>query len=298
MRFEPVQVFRGTTSLDLVEDRSAALPQVERERAILLNPESENFICHAGNCRDVRPHLRFAPRARRPSRAPLGGATIVSVTSPAAAALAAICGLVAAVIWLIGLPRVPEPADGDDADGKVSYAALAGSRTAALVAVFSAAASWTAAINVPLAALPPWLVLSTLGVALAAVDGFTTWIPAGPTRWTWLVMAAAAASSLLVGAGWTDLLRTVAGAVVAGLLYLVLWVTTRGGFGFGDVRFVPLVAAPAAAVSVDVLLTALLIGTSLALVHGLWRHATHRPGWQPWAPTLTLGTFIAAAAMA
>ena len=221
------------------------------------------------------------------------------MTSPAAAALAAACALVAATFWLIGLPRVPEPADGDDgSEVKVPYAALAQPRAAALVAVFSAAASWVAATHVPVAALPPWLVLSTLGVALAAVDGFTTWIPAEPTRWTWLVMAAAAASCLLVGAGWTDLLRMVAGAGVAGLLYLVLWVVTRGGFGFGDVRFVPLVAAPAAAVSVDVLLAALLVGTSLALVHGLWRHARHRPGWQPWAPTLTLGTFIAAAAMA
>ncbi len=90
----------------------------------------------------------------------------------------------------------------------------------------------------------------------------------------------------------------VVGAVVAGFLYLGLWVLTRGGFGFGDVRFVPLVAAPAAAVSVDVLLAALLTGTVLALVHGLWRHVTRRSGWQPWAPTLTLGAFIAAAAMA
>ena len=79
-------------------------------------------------------------------------------------------------------------------------------------------------------------------------------------------------------------------------MYLGLWVLTRGGFGFGDVRFVPLVAAPAAAVSVDVLLAALL-GTVLALVHGVWRHVTRRSGWQPWAPSLTLGAFIAAAAM-
>lgn len=221
------------------------------------------------------------------------------ISSGASVALAAFCGLVTASIWLTGLPRVPEPADSDDSsEVKIPYAALAHPRAAALVAAFSAAASWIAATHVPLAALPPWLVLSTLGVALAAVDGFTTWIPARATRWVWLVMAAAAASCLMVGAGWTDLLRMVAGAVGAGLLYLVLWAVTRGGFGFGDVRFVPLVAAPAAAVSVDLLLAALLIGTSLALVHGLWRHVMHRPGWQPWAPTLTLGTFIAAAAMA
>ena len=213
------------------------------------------------------------------------------------AALTVSCALVTAVVWLTGLSRVPEPADGDDSEVKVPYAALARPRVAALVAVFSAAATWIAASHVPVAALPPWLVLSTLGVALAAVDGFTTWIPAGPTRWTWLIMAAAGAGTLLLGASWTDLLRMVVGAAAAGLLYLGLWVLTRGGFGFGDVRFVPLVAAPAAAVSVDLLLAALLTGTVLALVHGVWRHVTRRSGWQPWAPTLTLGAFIAAAAM-
>lgn len=73
---------------------------------------------------------------------------------------------------------------------------------------------------------------------------------------------------------------------------------TRGGFGFGDVRFVPLVAAPAAAARVDHLLATMLTRTLLALVHGLWRHVTHRSRWQPWAPSLTLGAFVAAAAMA
>ena len=214
-----------------------------------------------------------------------------------AAALTVSCALVTAVIWLIAVPWVPEPADSDEAEGKLPYSALARPRVALLVAVFCAAATWIAATHVPPAALPPWLVLSTLGVALAAMDGFTTWIPARPTRWTWLVMAGAGASSLLLGARWTDLLRLVAGAVAAGVLYLGLWVLTRGGFGFGDVRFVPLVAAPAAAVSVDLLLAALLTGTVLALVHGVWRHVTRRLGWQPWAPTLTLGAFIAAAAL-
>lgn len=206
------------------------------------------------------------------------------------------CSLITAVLWVAGLPRVREPED-EGSDVKTPYVALARPRVAALVAAFSAAATWIAATHVPTAALLPWLVLSTLGVALAAVDGFTTWIPARPTRWTWLIMAAAAAATLLLGASWTDLLRTLGGAVVAGVVYLVLWVVTRGGFGFGDVRFVPVVAAPAAAVSLDTLVAAVLAGTLLALVHGLWRHARHHRGWQPWAPALTLGAFLAAAAV-
>ncbi len=135
--------------------------------------------------------------SRRP---PADGCHHRQVVSPVVVtALTVSCALVTAVVWLTGLSKVPEPADGDDSEVKVPYAALARPRIAALVAVLSAAAAWVAASHVPTAALPPWLVLSTLGVALAAVDGFTTWIPARPTRWTWLVMAAAGASSAAAG---------------------------------------------------------------------------------------------------
>lgn len=218
------------------------------------------------------------------------------VTSPAAlVALTASCALITAAVWLFGLPRVSEPAAAGVTEAKIPYAVLARPRVAVVVAVCSAAATWVAIVNVPVAVLPPWLVLSTLGVALAAVDGYTTWIPAGPTRWAWLLMAAAGAVTLFLGASWTDLIRMVVGAAAVGGLYLMLWVLTRGGFGFGDVRYVPLVAAPAAAISIDTLLAALLAGTVLALAHGLWHHATHRRGLQPWAPALTLGAFAAAA---
>jgi len=225
-------------------------------------------------------------------------ATIDPVTSPAAlAAITASCALITAAVWLLGLPRLSEPAAAGDTEAKIPYADLARPRVAVIVALLSAAATWVAVTHVPVSALPPWLVLSTLGVALAAVDGYTTWIPARPTRWTWLLMAAAGAITPALGASWTDLIRMVAGAAGVGGLYLLLWAITRGGFGFGDVRYVPLVAAPAAAISIDTLITAMLAGTLLALAHGLWHHATHRPGLHPWAPALTLGPFIAAAAI-
>lgn len=219
-------------------------------------------------------------------------------SSAALVAITASCALITAAVWLLGLPRLSEPTVAGETEAKIPYADLARPRVAAIVAAFSAAATWLAVSNVPISALPPWLVLSTVGVTLAAVDGYTTWIPARPTRWTWLLMAAAGAATLLLGASWTDLIRMVVGAAGVGGLYLLLWAITRGGFGFGDVRYVPLVAAPAAAISIDTLIAAMLAGTLLALGHGLWHHATHRTGLQPWAPALTLGAFVAAAATA
>lgn len=210
------------------------------------------------------------------------------------AALTLGCALITSALWMIGLPRLTEP-DLDPAEAKVTYASLATPRAAVLVGAFSAASSWTAVTNVPIATLPVWLVLSTLGLGLAAIDGWTTWIPARLTRIVWLVMAGAVASTRLLGLDWTDLVRTVVGAAAAGGLYLLLWIITRGGFGFGDVRYVPLVAAPAASVSIDTLIAAMLLGMVLALAHALVRLAGRRGGMQPWAPSLALGAFLGAA---
>ena len=208
------------------------------------------------------------------------------------AALTVGCALITGVFWVISLVRLAEP---DTAGAKVAYASLATPRIAVLVAIFSAAASWVAVTNIPVPVLPVWLVLSTLGIVLAAIDGWTTWIPARLTRGTWLVMTAAVGSTRLLGLDWTGLVRTVAGAGAVGGLYLVLWIITRGGFGFGDVRYVPLVAAPAAAVSIDTLIAAVLLGTVLALAHALVRLVCRRGGMQPWAPSLAVGAFLSVA---
>lgn len=210
------------------------------------------------------------------------------------AALTLGCALITGALWLTSLTRLAEP---ETAEAKMAYASLATPRIAVLVAIFSAAASWVAVTNIPVPVLPVWLVLSTLGIVLAAIDGWTTWIPARLTRGTWLVMTAAVGSTRLLGLDWTGLVRTVVGAAAVGVLYLVLWILTRGGFGFGDVRYVPLVAAPAAAVSIDTLIAAVLLGTVLALAHALVRLASRRGGMQPWAPSLALGAFLSAAAL-
>ena len=195
----------------------------------------------------------------------------------------------ALIIWLGIVPRLPEPLTDEP---KLTYRQLVTPRTAAIIAVFSAAAAWLTWSRLPPQVQPPWAVLSSVGIVLAAVDGYTTWIPARLTRWTWAAMIVATAAMLPLGAHWTDLLRTILGAVATGALYGLLWLSNKSGFGFGDVRFVPIVAAPAAASSWTTLIATLLIGSLLLLAQGLWRHVRRRPGLQPWAPGLTAASYL------
>lgn len=206
------------------------------------------------------------------------------------AAAAVLAGVATAVLWLLVLPRLPEPVTGE---GKRLYAGLATPQRAVVVAGLVAAGVGLAWARLPMAQQPVWVALSIVGISLAAVDGFTTWIPATPNRWGWLVMAGAAALMVLLGGSWTDVCRAVAGGVAAGGLYGLVWLLSRGGFGFGDVRFVPLIGGAAAATSWTFWFSALLLGSLLAVAHGLWRQVRRTPGVQPWAPTLLAGAFTA-----
>jgi leader peptidase (prepilin peptidase) / N-methyltransferase len=206
------------------------------------------------------------------------------------AAAAVLTGVAAGVLWLLVLPRLREPATEEE---KRPYADLVTARLALMVAACAAVGAGLAWLQLPVAQRPVWVVLSTAGVVLAAVDGLTTWIPAAATRWAWLVMAAAAPLMVWLGASWADVNRTVAGGLVAGGLYGLAWLLTRGGFGFGDVRFVPLIGAAAAAVSWTLLFAALLVGSLLAVGHGVWRQVRRTGGVQPWAPSLLFGAYAA-----
>lgn len=205
--------------------------------------------------------------------------------------VASLTGVSAAVLWRSVLPRLAEPVT-DEA--KRPYASLAGWRETLLVAVVGAAAGAYAALLAPTGTMPQWLVLATVGVCLAAVDGLTTWIPARPARWAWLVMAGGiTTASALPDVTWRDLTRSLAGAAAYGAFYFVAWLITRRGFGFGDVRFVPLIGAATAAVSWTTWYAGLACGCLLALAHALVRMVRRAPGLHPWAPGLLLGGFAA-----
>lgn len=191
------------------------------------------------------------------------------------------------------LRRLPEPApEVPDADTKIGYAQLARPRFLIGCALLSAAAALIAWLRLPLDAQPAWAVLATLGVLLAAIDGVTTWIPGTPTRIGWLLMLVAAVGSLGLGSGWGDLLRGLAGAAIAWLLYF-LFSLPAGGLAFGDVRFAPLIGAAAGLQSWTLLFAALALGTLVGGIFGLYLLLRKRRGGLPYAPSMLIGAFLA-----
>ncbi len=186
--------------------------------------------------------------------------------------------------------RLPEPAD---SAGKVRYADLVSTGFVVGCAFVSGAAVVVGRLVVPTGLEPLWWVLATFGVVLAAVDARTTWLPLRMTRLAWAAMAAAGVLALLLGAGWPALLRAAGGAALAGLLYLAVWRLSRGGFGFGDVRYAPLVGAATAADSWSLLVIGLFAGSVLGAAYGGLRLVHRRAGPFPYAPAMLAGAYLA-----
>ena len=195
-----------------------------------------------------------------------------------------------ALVAQVLVPRLPEPADGA---GKVRYADLVTAGFVAGSAVTAGAAATVGWLTLPVVVVPLWWVLASFGVVLAAVDARTTWLPLRLTRLAWAAMAGAGLVAALLGAGRLMLLRAAAGAVLAGVLYLLVWRLSRGGFGFGDVRFAPLVGAATAAHSWSLLVTGLLAGSLLGAAYGGLRLVRRRAGPFPYAPALLAGAYVA-----
>jgi leader peptidase (prepilin peptidase)/N-methyltransferase len=136
-------------------------------------------------------------------------------------------------------------------------------------------------------------VLSSFGVLLAAIDALTTWLPLRLTQAAWAAMAVALLLTLPLGADWSTVLRAVTGAALSGLVYLGAWLVSRGGFGFGDVRFAPLVGAATAAHSWSLLIWAILLGSILGALHGIVRLARRHAEPFPYAPAMLAGAYLA-----
>jgi leader peptidase (prepilin peptidase)/N-methyltransferase len=222
-----------------------------------------------------------------------------AMTLPALLVLSAATALAVFLATPAVLRRLPEPtgdtgaATGDGADVKVPYAALATRRFAAILGVLAAAAVATAALTQPPTVLPGWLVLATLGLLLAAIDARTTWLPLPLTRVAWVAMGVATAAGAILG-GWAQLLRGLGGFLAAGAAFGVIWLVTRGGIGFGDVRFAPLVGAATAAGSWSLLAAALVLGSLAGALVGLVRLAAGRRGAFAYAPSILAGAYLAA----
>jgi leader peptidase (prepilin peptidase) / N-methyltransferase len=208
-------------------------------------------------------------------------------------AIAAIAVMIATTTGLLVRPLLrllPEPVPGD---GRPIYRDLGSSRFLLIcggLAGIATAVSW---LSLPRYAQLMWSVLAILGVLLAAIDARTGWLPLRLTRIAWLTMALATLLAALLGGGVWVPVRSVAGAAIAGGLYLLVWLISRGGFGFGDVRFAPLLGAAAAADSWTLLWWVLLLGTLVGGLVGVCRLALGRREAFPYAPSMLAGAYAA-----
>lgn len=159
---------------------------------------------------------------------------LLAAAGPALLA-AAVCGLAGLVVPAV-VARLPEPEE--PAADKVPYAVLAKrpwlrTGAAATAAAGGAVAGWGVGWSW---ALPVWLALVPVGVALAYVDWHTLLLP------TWLVgrTYAVVLPLVLLAAAVTreadDLVRAGWGWLVAGGVFWLLWRIHPRGMGYGDVR--------------------------------------------------------------
>jgi leader peptidase (prepilin peptidase)/N-methyltransferase len=205
-------------------------------------------------------------------------------------AIAVTVAIAAAFLARPVLRRLPEPADGDD---KLLYRELGSTPFLVSCGVLAGVATALSWLSLPRYAQPPWSVLAILGVLLAAIDARTSWLPLRLTQAAWLAMIVASLLAAVLGGDLGIALRAAAGAAIAGGLYLLVWLISRGSFGFGDVRFAPLLGAAAAADSWALLWLTLLLGTIAGGVVGLARLARGRRGAFAYAPSMLAGAYAA-----
>lgn len=213
--------------------------------------------------------------------------------SPATvAAVCVLAGLATALLARPVLRRLPEPAE---PDGKPSYASLGSWGFLLSAGALSGAATAMAATALVPAQLPPWVVLAVLGVLLVCIDARTTWLPLPLTRVAWLAMAVAVSLTAIWTADPGVLVRAGVGAAAAGALYWAVWWLSRGGFGFGDVRFAPLLGAAASVHSVTLVCWTLVLGSMAGGLVGVARLLARRGGAFPYAPAMFAGAYAAMA---
>ncbi|NLT30316.1 MAG: leader peptidase (prepilin peptidase)/N-methyltransferase [Propionibacterium sp.] len=189
------------------------------------------------------------------------------------------------------LRRLPMPAGHPGPEPP--WAGLPRPRWLAGLAVSSLAVGLAGALLAPPATAALWWVWAGPVALLVAIDAATTWLPLSLTR----VCALALLVAVVVALGWglpPARLGVMALAAVAAFgLFRLLWQFSGGQLGYGDVRLAPMVAAIAAAVSLDTVLLGFIAGSLIGVALGLWARARGRPGGFAYGPALWVGPPVA-----
>lgn len=211
---------------------------------------------------------------------------MVAMTSPWTLLIAAAAAAATTTIWWqLAVRRLPEPED--PKEPKRPYRELSGPTHTAAVAATSAASAALIVWTAPPATWAIWAVLATAGALVAGIDAFTTWMPRRAAWSSWALLTAAIA--ITVAWSPTTALAATAGAIGSCALFLILWLIMRGTFGFGDVRFMPLIGAATAATSLTCLQIALIGGALLVVIYAIVDRTIHHTiRFLPWGPAYYL----------
>lgn len=163
-----------------------------------------------------------------------------------------------------------DPAASAPPDEKVPYAQLAASpglawRSALAAAVACGVAGWSLGWS---PALPTWLFLGVVGVALGYIDWRTRLLPTRIIAPSYAVVVALTVLASALAADWGALLGALYGWLVFGGVYVVLWFVYPRGMGYGDVRLSGVLGIALGWLGWAELLTGLYAGFLLGAVIG------------------------------
>ena len=113
-------------------------------------------------------------------------------------------------------------------------------------------------------ALPAYLYLAAVGLALALIDLDTKRLPDALTKPSWVVAPALLGLAALLGDHQAAFVRALVGAAAVGAFFFVVWFAYPAGMGWGDVKLAPTVGAYLGWVSYG----ATVVGVALALAAG------------------------------
>ncbi len=86
------------------------------------------------------------------------------------------------------------------------------------------------------AAIPAFLFLASVGIALTLIDLDTHRLPDRIVAPSYPVLLALLATASAVSTDWASLARAVVGGAVCAGCYLLIWLASPAGMGFGDVK--------------------------------------------------------------
>ena len=146
------------------------------------------------------------------------------------------------------------------------------------------------------AALPAFLYLCAVGVALGLIDLDTQRLPDALTLPSYAVAAVGLGAAAAATGHWHELVRAGIGAAVLGGFYFAVWFAYPAGMGFGDVKLAPTLGAYLGWLGYGVLAVGAFLGFFFGAVVGVGVILFKDGGRKtriPFGPFMILGTLAA-----